>query len=109
MNRWTSYGSPNESDWLEVDFGSPREVGRVDLHIYDDRGGVQPPANYNVQYWIDGAWHDATAQVASPAIPAGGTVNTVKFTKVTAQKVRVVFTNKGKARSGVTEMEVWKE
>ena len=74
MNRWTSYGSPNETDWLEVDFGSPREVGRVDLHIYDDRGGVQPPVNYNVQYWIDAAWHDATGQVASPAEPAGGTV-----------------------------------
>ena len=109
MNRWTSYGSPNESDWLEVDFGTPKEVGRVDLHIFDDRGGVQPPAGYNVQYWADTAWHDATAQVASPATPVGGTVNTVKFTKVTTQKVRVVFTHKGKARSGVTEMEVWKE
>ena len=77
--------------------------------LADDRGGVQPPARYNVQYWANDVWHDAMAQVASPAEPAGGTVNTVKFSKITTQKVRVLFTNKGKARSGVTEMEVWNE
>ena len=30
MNRWTSYESPNATDWLEVDFGREREVGRVE-------------------------------------------------------------------------------
>src|SRR5262249_814594 len=46
MNRWTSYGSPNATDWLEVDFGAPKEFARIELAIYDDRGGVQPPATY---------------------------------------------------------------
>jgi hypothetical protein len=109
MNRWTSFGSPNAQDWLEVDFGAPHEVGRVELYIYDDHGGVQPPASYTVQCFVDGAWQDATDQRKRPAVPTGGAMNTVSFTHVLASKVRVVFTHQGKARSGVTELEVWKE
>jgi hypothetical protein len=109
MNRWTSFGSTNGLDWLEVDFGALRQVGRVDLHIYDDGGGVQPPANYNVQYWSGTEWRDADRQGKSPATPAGSMLNTVTFDRVTTSKVRVIFFHQGKARSGVTELEVWKE
>lgn len=109
MNRWTSYGSPTPTDWLEVDFGSPKEIGRIDLSIYDDRGGVQPPESYSVQTFDGKEWKDATNQARNPEVPAGSSVNTVKFSQVTTSKVRVVFTHKGQARSGVTEMEVWKE
>jgi hypothetical protein len=109
MNRWTSYGSPNETDWLEVDFGTEKEVGRVVLHIYDDRGGVQPPEKYVVQAWTGTAWQAVDQQVNQPAIPTGGMANTATFTKAKTSKIRVLFTNKGKARSGVTELEAWKQ
>jgi hypothetical protein len=109
MNRWTSYGSTNASDWLEIDFGVATQVSRADLFIYDDGGGVQAPAKYTVQFWANGAWRDAGNQVRDPASPAGGTVNRVNFSKVTTQKVRIVFTHKGQARSGVTEVELWRE
>lgn len=109
MNRWTSYGSPNASDWLEIDFGQEKQVGRVVLHIYDDRGGVQPPEKYAVQTWQAGDWKDVENATANPATPTGGMANTITFKPVSASKIRVVFTNKGKARSGVTELEAWKE
>lgn len=109
VNRWTSYGSPNSNDWLEIEFVEPKEVSRAELYIFDDRGGVQAPANYVVQYFTDGEWRDAADQVKSPATPTGGTVNTVTFRKVTTAKVRVLFSHRGKARSGVTELELWKE
>ncbi len=50
MNRWTSYESKSESDWLEIDFGKPVEFRRVELAMYDDRGGVQPPTSYIIQF-----------------------------------------------------------
>lgn len=109
VNRWTSYGSTNLSDWLEVDFGEPREVSRAELYIFDDRGGVQAPTNYIVQIFANGQWQDAANQVKSPAAPIGGAINTVTFQKVSTPKVRIVFTHKGKARSGVTELEFWRE
>jgi hypothetical protein len=109
MNRWTSYGSPNDTDWLEVDFGAEKEIGRVELYIYDDRGGVQPPEKYQVQFWTGSEWHDVDGQVTNPPTPTGGMDNTATFKRVATSKFRVVFTNKGRARSGVTEIEAWRE
>ncbi len=109
INRWTSYGSPNATDWLEVDFGEPKEVSRLELCLYDDRGGVQPPASYTVQSWTGSEWQEALGQTKTPAKPVGSAVNTVAFPKLTTTKFRVVFTHQGKARSGVTEILAWKE
>jgi hypothetical protein len=45
----------------------------------------------------------------SPETPKGSAKNTATFEKVTSQKIRAVFTNSGKARSGLTEFEVWEK
>lgn len=108
-NRWTAYESPHPTDWLEIDFGEPLAFGRVDLHIYDDRGGVQPPASYAVQYFDNNQWKAVTNVKRSPEKPEGGTINTVSFDAVTSPKVRVVFTHDGKSRSGLTEIEIWEK
>lgn len=108
-NRWTSYESPAATDWLEVDFGAEKTFKRVELAIYDDRGGVQPPSKYEVEYWDGKGWKGVAAAKYSPEKPAGGQWNEVTFDKTTASKVRVVFTHAGKARSGVSELFVWKE
>jgi hypothetical protein len=109
INRWTSYGSTNQTDWLEVDFGEPKEIGRIELCIYDDRGGVQPPASYAVEIWSGSQWREAPGQAKQPAAPVGSAVNTVTFPTQTTSKFRVVFTHSGKARSGVTEILAWRE
>jgi len=108
-NRWTSYESANATDWLEVDFGEEKTFQRVELAIYDDRGGVQAPTKYEVEVWDGKAWQPVKKATYSPEKPTGGQFNEVKFDKATASKVRVVFTNAGKARSGVSEIFVWKE
>ena len=108
-NRWTSYGSPHESDWLEVDFGAAKKVGRVVLHIYDDRGGVRPPKRVVVERWTGSAWEIVPEQGSSPGQPAGSAANTITFPPVDTSKLRVVFTHigEGNSRSGVTEIEIW--
>jgi hypothetical protein len=108
-NRWTSYESPNASDWVEIDFGVKKEVGRVELYIYDDGGGVQAPKRYDLQWWDGSSWKDVKDAKKSPENPAGGTKNTVTFQRIETSKVRAVFTHRGKARSGLTEIEMWRE
>jgi hypothetical protein len=108
-NRWTSYESTNASDWLEIDFGADKEVGRIELAIFDDRGGVQAPASYTVQFWDGNAWQEARNQTKSPEKPAGGQINEVRFSPVKTSKVRILFTHRGRARSGLTEIFVWRE
>ena len=109
LNRWTSYGSPNATDWLEVDFGKELTIARVELAIYDDRGGVQPPKSYAIQIWDGKAWIEAKDQRFKPEHPAGSQINEARFTPATTSKLRIVFTHAGQPRSGVSEIFVWKE
>jgi len=62
-----------------------------------------------VETWTGTDWAEAKQQVAKPKTPAGGRANTITFTKINTQKIRIVFTHKGKARSGATEVEIWRE
>ena len=105
-NRWTCYLSGNSSDWLAVDFGSSHTVSTVTIDIYSDGGGVLAPSNYDVQYWNGSAWVDCSSQSKSPSTPTGGTQNTVTFSSVSTQKIRVVFTNASGAYTGVTELGI---
>lgn len=108
-NRWTSYESPNATDWLEVDFGSEKEFTRVELAIFDDRGGVQAPMKCEVQFWGGKDWQLVRNGRSSPEKPAGGVFNEVRFDRVKSDKVRIVFTHAGKARTGVSEVFVWND
>ncbi len=108
-NRWTSYESPNEEDWLEIDFGASTEFRRIELAIYDDRGGVQTPTAYQIQTWQQNAWKPVEGIVRSPQQPLGSQWNTARFQPVQSNKVRILFTNREKARSGVTEVMVWND
>lgn len=106
-NRWTSYESPNERDWLEIDFGKEVEFGRVELAIYDDRGGVQAPLNYDIEVWLEEKWQTLSEVKRSPEKPAGSQWNSATFKPQRSSKLRIQFTNRSPARSGVTEVMVW--
>ena len=109
MNRWTSYESKSETDWLEIDFGRDVEFRRIELAIYDDRGGVQPPTAYVIQHWSGTEWHDVQNAKNSPAQPLGSQWNEARFEPVTSAKVRIVFTHRGQSRSGVSEVLIWND
>ena len=108
-NRWTAYESPHESDWLEVDFGEPRTFARLEVALYDDRGGVQPPERLHVEVLAAGEWTAVSDAIHTPHKPLGNALNEVTFTPVTAAKLRVVFTHRGASRSGVSEIFVWEQ
>ncbi len=106
-NRWTAYGSPNREDWLEVDFGEPREVGRVELFLYGDGRGVAAPVAYTVQRWNGNGWEEAAVRSRSPEHPVAWAVNEVELTPQATERIRVVFTHQLPAVTGLTEIRVW--
>jgi len=106
-NRWTAYESPNASDWLELDFGSPQTIGRVELGLYSDGRGVRAPKAYHLERWNDGEWNVISVQQSTPTSPVGGDFNEVRFAPVTTSKLRVVFQHALPGKSGVTEIFVW--
>jgi hypothetical protein len=108
-NRWTAYESPNATDWLEVDFGKPCTFARLELALFDDRGGVQTPERVHVEILLDGGWMPVGEEVHAPGQPLGNALNEIRFKPVTTRLMRVVFTHRGAARSGVSEIFVWGE
>ena len=96
----------SKTDWFEVDFGTPKEVRRAELAIYDDRGGVQPPESYTIEFLEGQDWHEVADLVKLPQVPVGSALNTATFRPVTCQKLRIVFTHRGQSRSGLTELEL---
>jgi hypothetical protein len=109
MNRWTSYESKSPTDWLEIDFGREVECRRIELAIYDDRGGVQPPTSFSIQQWNGTEWLDVSNVKKSPEQPAGSQWNEARFDPAKSSKIRIVFTHRGQSRSGVSEVLIWNE
>ncbi|NOU91775.1 hypothetical protein GC093_00780 [Paenibacillus sp. LMG 31456] len=114
-DRWTNYGSPNQTDWLAIDFGSVKSFNQVKLYLFNDGGGVQAPASYLIEYWNGSDWKGLINQTKTPAVPEAAlssqatpetTLNMVNFDTVTSSKLRVTFTNKGGSYSGLVELEV---
>jgi hypothetical protein len=107
---WGSHGSPNPTDWYEVNLGASRSVDEARLYVRHDRAGnrYRPPAAYRVQYWTGSAWADAANQIRTPGTPQAN-YNRVTFTAVTTSRLRVVFTHAtGSARTGLTELKLYR-
>jgi hypothetical protein len=105
-NRWTAYRSPNARDWLEVDFGGPRTVGRVELYLYGDGRGVAAPRAVRIERWKGNAWVDVPILTRTPETPTAWALNTLAFSPVETSRLRVVFTHDLPATSGLTELRI---
>ncbi|MGN6642586.1 MAG: MGH1-like glycoside hydrolase domain-containing protein, partial [Verrucomicrobiota bacterium] len=108
-NRWTAAGSPNATDWLEVDFGVQRPIDNVKLYFLDDGEKVVAPERFELEYWNGAAWKPVPQQTRAPAQPTGHRANVVSFPTMNAQKLRIVFANGKNGRVGLTEIEAWGE
>ncbi len=108
-NRWSARGTRKPSDWLEVDFGEPHRVGRVELHFVADERGLAAPRDYTVEAWTGREWMPAAEQRRLPETPEGSAVNTVWIEPVETTKVRVVFDHAAPAATAVTELLIWEE
>ena len=108
-NRWSARGTPNRSDWLEVDFGSPRRVARAEIHFVGAGGGLAAPKRYLLQYWNGSRWQDVREERRLPTTPEASAVNTVWFAPVETARMRVVMQHAAPSASAITELRIWKD
>src|ERR1043166_8627838 len=106
-NRWTTEGSTNTSDWLTIDFGTPRRIDTVKLYFLDDGANIVAPESYEVQISNRDGWSAIRRQQHEPPRPEGHRANIIAFPPLTTQKVRVVFNHAKNGRTGLTEVEAW--
>jgi hypothetical protein len=109
--RWTSYGSPNRSDWLAVDFGAATAVSDVRIDFYDDGGGVRVPDSYALQYQdASGAWLEVPGQTRDPATPVARAVNRIRISPpLTTDRLRVVMSRADGGAVGITALQSWRQ
>ncbi|HEX8913619.1 MAG TPA: discoidin domain-containing protein, partial [Humisphaera sp.] len=106
-NRWTAAGSPNASDSVEVDLGTPRRIDTIRLFILDDGKDVVAPAAYEVEAWDGSAWKPIAGAKKSPEQPTGHRPNDVTFPATEVRKFRVTLTHAAGGKSGLSEIEAW--
>ena len=106
-NRWSAYGTPNPSDWLELAFERPRRIDRVEVHLVADGRGLVPPAAMTVQVWDGTAWTDARVTRRDPERPEAWAQNTLWIAPVETSRVRVLFAHAAPGATAVSELIVW--
>jgi hypothetical protein len=106
-NRWTAFESPNESDWVEVDFGERKGVSRFDLYLYGDDNRVKAPKSYTIEYWDDNQWKKVNRKSMIPETPEAMALNKVVVEPVETSKIRIHFEHPLPDFAGVTELMIW--
>ncbi|WP_115046867.1 Ig-like domain-containing protein [Xanthomonas arboricola] len=117
---WGTRGSPARSDWIALDLGSPQLVDQLVLYVYRSsspegtqhgfpsgtRAGYAAPWSYTLQYFRDGDWKTVPGQVRDLPFAAGNR-NRVRFPAIRAQRLRVVVSHAGDARTGIKELQLF--
>lgn len=109
---WGTKGSPNASDSITVDLGSPKTIDDVRLYFYRTSSsatvpGYAPPASYQVEYLNGTTWTTVPNPQPSSATPIGN-FNELKFTSVTASKIRLTVTHSGSTLwTGLKELQTY--
>ena len=103
-NRWTALGTPNDSDWVELDLGAPATIRRVELYLWGDGDRIRAPTRYTIETWDGSTWRSARERSRFPTRPVASARNVVLIEPVQTSRVRVVFEHARPAVTGLTEM-----
>jgi hypothetical protein len=80
-------------------------VGRAQVYLFDDGGGVRLPASWKLQYWTGTAYADVPGAGDHPR--AADAYNSVTFTPVTTTRLRVALTASGTSSVGLLEVRAF--
>ncbi|WP_428391151.1 MGH1-like glycoside hydrolase domain-containing protein [Lichenicoccus sp.] len=107
-SRWTSYASPNPTDYYGIDFQRDVTLSDVRVTFYDDGGGVRVPNSYDLQYWTGTAWATVPNQVRQDPAPVANATNRITFPPLTTSRIRVLAANAGGGTGwGIQELQAF--
>ncbi|MFC7650167.1 discoidin domain-containing protein [Streptosporangium lutulentum] len=106
---WGNHGTTDKNGYVELNLGSAKSFDNLKVFFVSDRqaGGYHEPARWWVQVPDgDGGWKEVPGQFKNPAVPAAK-FNEALFDSVSADKVRVVFTNSPSHYTAISEIQVF--
>ncbi|MFI5909895.1 discoidin domain-containing protein [Dactylosporangium sp. NPDC051541] len=106
---WGNYGTTDKNGYIELDLGAAKSFDNVKVTFVSDRqaGGYHEPARWWVQVPDgSGGWKEVPNQFKNPALPTAK-FNEALFGTVTANKIRIAFTNSPTSFTAIAEIQVF--
>lgn len=105
--RWTSWPEKGKKQQVEVVLKKAQPIESVSVYWYDDKGGVQPPVEWNMEYRSEGKWHKYTPYITDSFGVATNQFNMVHpASAITADALRLNITPKNDSTAGILELTV---
>lgn len=106
-SRWSTLGTPRQRDWVEIDFGTTREVRRAEVYFWawESRGTAAPRA-WSVEYWDGNGWSPVRTAGHDPPTPMAMALNVLAFDPVSTTRLRFWFRHAVQAVTAVSEIVV---
>jgi hypothetical protein len=105
---WGNYGTTNDRDWVELDFGAAKEIDNVQVYFYHDgqNGGYSAPQSVGVQVPDGDGWKFIESQTRDYKTVKAKR-NDIVFEPTTTDKIRVVVINKPSYYTAIAEIQAF--
>ena len=105
--RWTSWSQKGKEQWLEIKLKSEQDIEAVSVYWYDDKGGVQLPVAWSIDYMSDGKWVEYKPYVTDHFGVEGDKYNMVHpAAPVKTDMLRLKMKPKADATVGILELTI---
>ena len=105
--RWTSWPQLGKKQQVEVILKKAQPIESVSVYWYDDKGGVQPPVEWNMEYRSEGKWHKYVPYITDSFGVALNQFNMVHpASAITADALRLNITPRKDSTAGILELVV---
>lgn len=93
-NRWATTGSTSTTDWYSIDFGKTTTLKGITVYLFADHSRFEVPDSFTVEYKSGNEWK--IVDLKSSKVLTANTSNTIEFSLVKADALRVTFEHKTK-------------
>jgi hypothetical protein len=105
--RWTSWPQLGKKQQVEVILKKAQPIESVSVYWYDDKGGVQPPVEWNMEYRSEGKWYKYVPYITDSFGVALNQFNMVHpASAITADALRLNITPRKDSTAGILELVV---
>lgn len=105
-NRWTTFGSTAKSDWIQIDYGTPKDISTIKIYpIVDGRTFFTPDA-VRIEAFINNEWKPLKIVSTNPQTFTGNRPNEFRFEKTGTNMIRVYFDHE-KSQIALSEIECY--
>ena len=105
--RWTSYGQKGKTQQVTVNLKKEQPIESVSVYWYDDKGGVQVPVSWTMEYRTGGEWKEFQLYTTDAFGIAKDQFNMVHpDTDIKADALRLTIVPKPDSSVGILEIAI---